>query len=116
MNRLLTLTLALLIAVTSQQMAMARGIMTDASGQVIICTGEGTITISLDGQGTPIEGPAPAHICPDCTLTIADVSSDITWKDGLLVHIQTVLQIPVQEPQIAFVNINIHARGPPATV
>ena len=56
MIRFLTLTFVVLIAVTSQQMAMARGVMVDTSGQVVLCTGQGTITVRLDRNGEIVEG------------------------------------------------------------
>ena len=62
MIRFLTLTFVVLIAVTSQQMAMARGVMVDTSGQVVLCTGQGTITVRLDRNGEIVEAAIKLHI------------------------------------------------------
>lgn len=58
---------ALLLIVTSQSMAVARGTMRDATGAVVICTGTGPITVLTDADGQPV---GPAHICPDCALSL----------------------------------------------
>lgn len=56
--------LALMLALTSGAMAVARG-QTHAAGQVVLCTGSGPVTVAVDADGQPI---GPAHICPDCAL------------------------------------------------
>ncbi len=66
MRRLISLCAVLLLVLTAQQMAMARGQTTDVTGQVILCTGNGIVTVTLDAQGKPA---GPAHICPDCALS-----------------------------------------------
>ena len=58
--------LALLLVVTAQSMAVARG-MPGAAGSVVLCTGSGPVTILTDAEGQPI---GPAHICPDCALAL----------------------------------------------
>ena len=58
--------LALLLALTSQSMAVARG-AAGVSGSVVLCTGTGPVTILTDASGQPV---GPAHICPDCTLSL----------------------------------------------
>ncbi len=62
----LGLILAALLAFTSQSMAVARG-MPDAAGQIILCTGQGIVTVSVDEHGQPVERP---HICPDCAMSL----------------------------------------------
>lgn len=110
MIRILTLTLALMIAVTSQQMAMARGVMKDAQGQVILCSGQGPIVVTLDAQGDPI---GPVHFCPDCALKVlAYVDVPITVKTRVI-HIQTLTQTTVQTPEILLIPIPAQARDPP---
>lgn len=37
--------------------------MRDATGQMVICTGTGPVTIYVGGDGQPA---APPHPCPDC--------------------------------------------------
>lgn len=58
---------ALLLIVTSQSMAVARGTMRDATGATVLCTGTGPITVLTDADGQPI---GPTHICPDCALSV----------------------------------------------
>lgn len=110
MTRILTFTLALLIAVTSQQMAMARGMARDASGQVILCTGDGVITVTLDAQGEPME---TVHICPDCALTLMAFTDAPIIVESTVVYIQTLAQTPVSTLQIPAVPTRTQARGPP---
>jgi hypothetical protein len=110
MIRILSLSLALLIAVTSQQMAEARGVMKDAQGQVILCTGQGPVMVALDAQGDPI---GPVHFCPDCALTLlAHIGASNTVKPQV-VHIQTLAQTPVLARQVLVIPIPAQARDPP---
>ena len=64
----LALTLALILTVTSQGMAVARGAMVPA-GQMVLCTGTGQATVFVDEDGQPVE---PPHHCPDCVLHLAE--------------------------------------------
>lgn len=117
MTRIVSLTLALLIAVTSQQMAMARGMMKDASGQVVLCTGTGPVTVTLDARGEPLNGTGgPVHICPDCALTLMAFVDAATAVCSPVVHIQTLTQTPVRALQIPVIPTETHARGPPQIV
>ncbi|MDB4213683.1 hypothetical protein N9741_02310 [Octadecabacter sp.] len=116
MIRFLAVTLAMLIAVTSQQMAMARGLMVDTSGQIVLCTGQGLITVTLDHTGEIVEGgDQVAHFCPDCTLTLADTATPALIADGVVVHMQTLLQTPVSQIQTSPIPTASNARGPPLT-
>ena len=63
---LLAISLALLLAATSQTMAVARG-QARVAGDVVICSGYGITTISVDENGDPV---GPAHICPDMVLAL----------------------------------------------
>ncbi|WP_152541043.1 hypothetical protein [Sulfitobacter noctilucae] len=58
----LSLTLALLLALTSQAMAVTRG-ASAATGQMVLCIGSGSVTVYTDAEGAPTAAP---HICPDC--------------------------------------------------
>lgn len=113
MIRFLTLSLALLIAVTSQQMAVARGVMFDAAGQVVICTGEGVRTVAIDHNGAPIE---IVHICPDCALTLAADFSEPPEAPVRVIHMQLLGQTPVPGFEIALIPNAAHPRGPPLFV
>ncbi|GGH58833.1 hypothetical protein GVY41_14280 [Frigidibacter albus] len=63
-HTVLMLLLALLLGLTSQSLATARG-QTRAGEAVVICSGDGFVTIELDAQGNPV---GPAHLCPDMVL------------------------------------------------
>ena len=110
MNRILTLTLALLIAVTSQQMAMARGMARDVSGQVILCTGQGVKTVPLNAQGEPM---GPVHICPDCALTLMAFTDAPIIVENAVIYIQTLMQTPVTTLQNPVIPTSTQVRGPP---
>lgn len=58
------LLLALLLGLTSQSLATARG-QTRIGEAVVICSGDSFVTIELDAQGNPV---GPAHLCPDMVL------------------------------------------------
>jgi hypothetical protein len=63
---LAAIVLALLLVFTAQSMAVARG-MAGPAAAVVLCTGTGPVTILTDADGQPV---GPAHICPDCTLSL----------------------------------------------
>ncbi|MBU2891171.1 DUF2946 family protein [Celeribacter halophilus] len=81
------LVVALLLVVTSQSMAVARGTMRDATGAVVICTGTGPLTVLTDADGQPV---GPAHICPDCALSVI---AGLAEAFDLLPPAQRVLQV-----------------------
>lgn len=58
--------LALVLALTSQSMAVARG-ASAATGQMVLCTGSGPVAVYLDASGQPTSAP---HICPDSALNV----------------------------------------------
>ncbi|WP_306153752.1 hypothetical protein [Roseovarius sp. MMSF_3281] len=64
----LALCLALLLTLTSQTMAIARGAPPPV-GQAILCTGTGPVTVLVDAEGQPT---GQVHICPDCALHVLD--------------------------------------------
>lgn len=66
MTRILSFLLALMLAFTSQSMAVARG-ASAATGQMVLCTGSGPVAVYTDAQGQPTSAP---HICPDAALNV----------------------------------------------
>lgn len=67
MTRLRSITalgLCLFVALTSLTLAVARGAPQPA-GQIVLCTGDGPRSVSVDASGAPM---APPHVCPDCLL------------------------------------------------
>ena len=63
---LVSLCLALMLAMTSQSMAVARG-DSAATGQMVLCTGVGPVAVYTDPAGQPTNAP---HICPDSALNV----------------------------------------------
>jgi hypothetical protein len=61
---LIAVALSLMLAFTSLGLAFARG-QAMAGGQIVLCTGAGPVTVTLDAQGNPT---GHAHICPDMAL------------------------------------------------
>lgn len=117
MTRFLSITLALLIAVTSQQMAVARGVAVDAAGSVILCTGQGPVTVVLDTQGIPIEGTGGIiHFCPDCALTLIAAIDAPNTLPLPVTHMQMLTQTSAVAPQKPVIPKTAQARAPPVSV
>lgn len=71
MRRFVSAFAILLLCLTAQAMAVARGQTTTADGQAILCTGAGLITVTLDATGKPTGKPTGrAPYCPDCALSL----------------------------------------------
>ncbi|MFU8777212.1 MAG: hypothetical protein ACNA7M_06040 [Roseovarius sp.] len=66
---ILALGLCLLLALTSQSLAMARG-AAQPVGEIVLCTGTGPVTVAVDAEGQPVATP---HPCPDCLPAFAAV-------------------------------------------
>lgn len=62
------LLLALVLGVSSVTMAVARGHAAAQGTAMVICTGYGLVTVTLDAQGNPT---GPVHPCPDCVAGMA---------------------------------------------
>lgn len=119
MNVLRHMLLGLMAAVmvlTSGTMALAR---TSPGGQapngqtIVICTGMGLSTVTLDANGNPVD---PSPICPDCALhsvALLDAHPRMAGPASTL----TVLQ-PAAPPQTgpSFEVVQAAARGPPLAV
>ncbi len=58
--------LVLLLVLTSQAMAVARG-APSPRGQIELCTGTGPVMVYVDDDGAPVGAP---HICPDYALNL----------------------------------------------
>lgn len=89
--------MALILALTGQTMAVARG-ATGPAGSMVLCTGTGPITVLVDEQGQPI---GPRHICPDCSLSLF----------SSLGPVQTLPARPGRWQAVAFVIPPRHSTG-----
>lgn len=63
--------LALVLIVTSFQVAAARGAPSPV-GSMVICSGQGTVTVMVDENGAPV---GQVHICPDAALALFAATS-----------------------------------------
>lgn len=108
----LRLLLAVAVLATSQQMAIARG-MPGPAGSMVICSGQGLITVTLDENGNPV---GPVHVCPDAALTLmvsAGVSFDAPQVALRWVRVEAAVG---QTRGAGIATPPAMARGPPALV
>lgn len=66
------LLLALVLSLTGQTMAVARG-AAPAVGVMVLCTGAGPRAVLVDESGAPT---GPRHLCPDCALSLLVAAPD----------------------------------------
>jgi len=101
---------ALVLAASSVTMAAARG-QTRAAGEVVICSGYGLTTITVDANGRQA---GTVHICPDMVLALIAAHSNaplvLTRPEGrasdlILVEARLTALRTLAE---------VRARGPPA--
>ena len=104
--------MAAILAVTSLTMAVARG-QTRVAGEIVICTGYGITTISVDENGDPV---GPVHLCPDMVLGMMaalDVPApDLTRPEGPVSRL-TATETALPQTRSA---PTPRARGPPLLV
>ncbi|ROU01095.1 hypothetical protein [Histidinibacterium lentulum] len=102
--------LALLLALTSQSLASARGHVMVA-GEMVICSGGQLVTVLVDATGQPVE---PPHICPDCALhALAAVSA----PDPVTGHAPSPLRLSLPataRDASSTAPLSPCARGPPS--
>jgi hypothetical protein len=108
----LGIALALLLVLTSQTMAIARGAAPPVD-QLVLCTGAGSVTVLLDAEGKPT---GQVHICPDCIFSalagvIPPVSLDVWTPQTSQIYTpatKTTFRVSAVTP--------FCARAPPETV
>lgn len=108
----LTGCLALVIAATSLTMAVARG-QVSTGDSIVICSGYGAVTITLDAQGNPV---GPVHICPDCVLgamAFVDANPGLPDRPASVARAVAAATVALPAGQTAPAAC---ARGPPVTV
>lgn len=86
------LALILLLVVTGQGLAVARGTPV-AAGQITLCTGSGPVMVFVDDKGQPT---APPHYCPDGALALFNM-------------VATVPALPPRAPRLLQVSFDIAA-------
>ena len=119
MNRsrsLAAVSLAIVLALTSLTMAVARGQMhmqTAGGLTLVICAGAGPVTVTLDADGNPV---GPVHVCPDCALAL--IAAVLPPDSGAVApsH-QSRLTWPVAATgSDSLDQITARARGPPRLI
>ena len=111
-SRFTALMLAVILAVTSVSMAVARG-QTRIADEIIVCSGQGLITVAVDENGDPA---GPAHLCPD--MVLAMLAAPVLDAPDLLRPAAGMERIdPPQAPALVGVSRPAPcARGPPRPV
>lgn len=106
----LAVALSLLLVLTGQSMASARA-MTTPTGEMVLCTGTGPVTVYMDEDGQPTR---PPYVCPDCLmhLVVAVLPPVLTLGPAPRSFGPSLLRT---EPALAVKAIHrATARGPPA--
>jgi len=104
--------LAAVLVLTGQSMVVARGAAA-ATGQIEICIGADIVKVYVDRDGQPTQAP---HICPDCILTFANASPELTVLPPQTVG--TVLY-HLPRPSVDAVRVataSFWSRAPPSSV
>ena len=109
----LALLLALLLGLTAQAMAAARG-APGSSGRIEICTGIGPVMVAVDAEGQPV---GPPHLCPDwapsllAALAVPDVAPlPVAAGPGAVLAVRDALSSDAARPVAAT------ARAPPTVI
>lgn len=110
---ILHLTLVLTVLLTAQVMGAARG-QARVAGEMVICSGQGVVTLRVDADGNPV---GPPMICPDCALTLLVQGAP---EGGSLAPPVSVAPVIWPRPLAASVKpitpVHSQARAPPGTV
>lgn len=101
--------LAVILALSGQSMAVARGASTP-TGEMILCTGTGPVTVLVDAEGKPT---GAAKYCPDCVMSLLQaVAAGADWpvyqaRVGQMRRVTSGLFLAAADQPVA------QARGPP---
>lgn len=109
---LAAMSLAVLIALTSAQVAAARGQATPA-GTLVICRGLTLVTIHVDAEGRETESP---HLCPEAALSL--FATGFTESPDLLADPGVIRLVwsPFQRARVVRNGAVTRARGPPTVI
>lgn len=91
MTAALRLILIVVLLLTAQGLAAARG-QARVAGEMVLCAGGKLITVLVDDQGRPVERLV---ICPDMALSLMSATAVVTPEPTLS---ETVLFLPSQVP------------------
>ncbi len=107
------LMLALVVAIASLSMTASR-LQAAAVGEILLCTGDGAVLVSVDENGEPTGAPM---ICPECVLSHADAPEMAPLVSAVALRFAGA-HVDV-EPSVAAPDLyllDLTARGPPAPV
>jgi hypothetical protein len=105
----LGLLLALMLALTGQSMAVARG-SARVAGEVVLCTGQGAVAVQVDENGQPT---GPAHICPDCALSLFAMDAGVPQMPVRIEGKGRALRPVARALPVSRDGVASRARGPP---
>jgi len=108
----LALTLAALLTLTGQSIAVARG-MPGPSGMMELCTGTGPVMVYVDAQGQPT---APPRYCPDDAFHVLSI---VALPDAVTAPPVTLSRLTPVQQDAAVADLRpvpATARAPPAFV
>ncbi|WP_116130946.1 hypothetical protein [Tropicimonas sp. IMCC34043] len=110
LRRLLFSLLVLTLGLSTHAVGMARGQM-PAAGEIVLCTGQGVVTISVDDRGNPVERHT---LCPENSATLlAAVALPAPALPVLpVVHWRRARPVVLACPQCGLARTR-HARAPP---
>lgn len=99
----------LALVVTAGMAGAARG-QAKAVGEIVICSGQGAVTLAIDADGNPA---GPAHWCPDCVLTLLAAVSDPVASLVAPAHFSAAGRGQAFALRAACAPSHAQARGPP---
>lgn len=108
-RRLLSAVLAVTLIVTAQALATARA-QPAPVGTVVICAGQGLVTVAVDAEGQPI---GPPHACPDGALALMDACGPATLPHRAAEVSPATLAAAASAPHIPSAFVAFAARAPP---
>ena len=105
--------LALIILISSLQMAISRHALMPV-GSMVICSGNGTYTVGTDAEGNPTED---VYNCPECT-PVGFAAIEVSALDlaGLAPDASALETPPWSLPPAQVACITPQARDPPLSV
>jgi hypothetical protein len=110
-----TLVLILAFCAGTGVMAVARAQAAGPQGQdIVICSGYGVVTITVDAEGNPV---SPVHPCPECVAGLAAALVPSSLSIAVPVTLARFVPDPKAEAwHILQTLYSAQARGPPLAI
>jgi len=109
---ILAILAALLVALTGQSLAVARG-ASDVAGQIEICSGSGPVMIYVDADGQPVAAP---RYCPEAALSLLATVWVSSAQPAMPQGAARSVQIPVRALEPRPSGQRPKARAPPVSI